>query len=194
LLVVPFRGVARAGVAALAFTLGALAVSPYLAYNHLWFHDPDAGHYRQVAAAVSRLSSKRPLITGSVEIVSGLSFYLPERHIANLNALADHRADISMNGLIIVCLEEDAVCRAITTEMDVIVKTSYSLVNFWEGWDLQKNTLSPSFPRVRPLHLEMALNERLATCPYRKSDPGILMMQSAQNRTTENASGCLGGA
>jgi hypothetical protein len=122
LLVVPFRGVARAGVAALAFTLGALAVSPYLAYNRLWFHDPDAGHYRQVAAAVSRLSSKRPLITGSVEIVSGLSFYLPKRHIANLNALADHRADISMNGLIIVCLEEDAVCRATTTEMDVIVK------------------------------------------------------------------------
>jgi hypothetical protein len=93
-----------------------------LAYNHLWFPDPDAAHYRQVAAAVSRLSSKRPLITGSVEIVSGLSFYLPERHIANLNTLADHRADISMNGLIIVCLEEDGVCRATTTEMDVIVK------------------------------------------------------------------------
>ena len=26
-----------------------------------------------------------------------------------------------------------------------------------------------------------------------KSNPGILMMQSAQDRTTENASGCLGG-
>ena len=31
-------------------------------------------------------------------------------------------------------------------------------------------------------------------CPYRKSNPGILMMQSAQDRSTENASGCLGGA
>ena len=29
---------------------------------------------------------------------------------------------------------------------------------------------------------------------YRISNPGILMVQSAQNRTTENASGCLGGA
>ena len=31
-------------------------------------------------------------------------------------------------------------------------------------------------------------------CAYRKSNPGILMVQSAQDRTTENASGCLGGA
>jgi hypothetical protein len=29
---------------------------------------------------------------------------------------------------------------------------------------------------------------------YRKSNPAILMVQSAQDRTTENASGCLGGA
>ena len=31
-------------------------------------------------------------------------------------------------------------------------------------------------------------------CAYRKSNPGILMVQSAQDRTTDNASGCLGGA
>jgi hypothetical protein len=31
-------------------------------------------------------------------------------------------------------------------------------------------------------------------CAYRISNPGILMVQSAQDRTTENASGCLGGA
>ena len=36
--------------------------------------------------------------------------------------------------------------------------------------------------------------EPLDCCAYRKSNPGILMMQSAQNRTTENASGCLGRA
>jgi hypothetical protein len=31
-------------------------------------------------------------------------------------------------------------------------------------------------------------------CAYRKSNPGILVVQSAQNRATENASNCLGGA
>ena len=33
-----------------------------------------------------------------------------------------------------------------------------------------------------------------ATCAYRKSNPGILVVQPAQNRATENASNCLGGA
>jgi hypothetical protein len=32
------------------------------------------------------------------------------------------------------------------------------------------------------------------SCAYRKSNPGILMVQSTQNRATENESGCLGGA
>jgi hypothetical protein len=31
------------------------------------------------------------------------------------------------------------------------------------------------------------------TCAYRKSNPAISMMQSAQYRTAENASGCLNG-
>jgi hypothetical protein len=33
-----------------------------------------------------------------------------------------------------------------------------------------------------------------STCAYRKSNPAILMVQSAQDRTADNASGCLGGA
>jgi hypothetical protein len=33
-----------------------------------------------------------------------------------------------------------------------------------------------------------------ATCAYRKSNPSILVVQSAQDRVTENASGCLDGA
>ena len=32
-----------------------------------------------------------------------------------------------------------------------------------------------------------------ADCPYRKLYPNILMVQSAQNPSTENASGCLDG-
>jgi hypothetical protein len=30
-------------------------------------------------------------------------------------------------------------------------------------------------------------------CAYRKLNPNIMMVQSAQNRSTENASGCLDG-
>ena len=33
-----------------------------------------------------------------------------------------------------------------------------------------------------------------STCAYHKSNPGILVAQSAQNRATENASNCLGEA
>ena len=32
-----------------------------------------------------------------------------------------------------------------------------------------------------------------APCAYRKSHPGILMVQSAYDRRQDNASGCLGG-
>jgi hypothetical protein len=32
-----------------------------------------------------------------------------------------------------------------------------------------------------------------AGCAYRKSNPAILMVQSAQDRMADNASGCLGG-
>ena len=34
----------------------------------------------------------------------------------------------------------------------------------------------------------------IAGCAYRKSNPGILVVQSAQNRATENAPNFLGGA
>ena len=34
---------------------------------------------------------------------------------------------------------------------------------------------------------------REAGCAYRISNPGILMVQSAQDRMADNASGCLGG-
>jgi hypothetical protein len=39
--------------------------------------------------------------------------------------------------------------------------------------------------------------ERLSAsnpCAYRESNPGILVVQSAQDRATENAPNCLGGA
>jgi hypothetical protein len=35
--------------------------------------------------------------------------------------------------------------------------------------------------------------QQFLSCVYRKSNPAILMMQSAQDRTAENASGCLDG-
>ena len=43
-------------------------------------------------------------------------------------------------------------------------------------------------------HQLNVLRRRLhGRCAYRKSNPGILVVQSAQNRATENASNCLGG-
>ena len=51
----------------------------------------------------------------------------------------------------------------------------------------------PSLTRQYLKPFGSSARERLS-CPYRKSNPNILMVQSAQDRSTENASGCLGGA
>ena len=40
----------------------------------------------------------------------------------------------------------------------------------------------------------LAPSEKRNACAYRKSNPDILVVQSAQDRATENASNCLGGA
>ena len=47
-------------------------------------------------------------------------------------------------------------------------------------------TLAASYVGVSPTTFT-------STCAYRKLNPNILMVQSAQNRSTENASGCLDG-
>jgi hypothetical protein len=41
---------------------------------------------------------------------------------------------------------------------------------------------------------KVARNEIIRTCAYRKSNPGILVVQPTQDRATDNTSGCLGGA
>ena len=56
--------------------------------------------------------------------------------------------------------------------------------------------MSEDFP-IGPENARFGRNN-LATlcddpCAYRKSNPGILVVQSTQNRATENASNCLGG-
>jgi hypothetical protein len=43
-------------------------------------------------------------------------------------------------------------------------------------------------------YLEAELSADLAACAYRKSNPGILVVQSAKDRTADNACNCFGGA
>jgi hypothetical protein len=52
-----------------------------------------------------------------------------------------------------------------------------------------------SGPHFRDYHLllDEHADQIFATCAYRKSNPAILMMQSAQDRTADNAPGCLDG-
>src|SRR5205814_634353 len=42
--------------------------------------------------------------------------------------------------------------------------------------------------------LGLASSTIQSPCPYPKSNPGILMMQSAQDRLADNTPGCIGGA
>jgi hypothetical protein len=47
---------------------------------------------------------------------------------------------------------------------------------------------------ARLKELEEMAAKLLETCPYRKSNPAILMVQSAQDRMADNPSSCLSGA
>jgi len=51
----------------------------------------------------------------------------------------------------------------------------------------------PSLTRQYLKPFGSSARERLS-CPYRKSNPGILMMQSAQDWLADNTPGCIGGA
>jgi hypothetical protein len=51
-----------------------------------------------------------------------------------------------------------------------------------------------SYPRLNhPRQLEEHRCLVYQPCAYRKSSPSILVMQSTQDRTAQNASRCLGG-
>ena len=66
---------------------------------------------------------------------------------------------------------------------DVLI-TDIQLPGKIDGWQIAEHCREhdPELPVI------------YATCAYRKSNPGILMVQSTQNWATENESGCLGGA
>jgi hypothetical protein len=64
-------------------------------------------------------------------------------------------------------------------------------LGYIEGQNLVIERYSAEGARER--HAELAREVVGTRCAYRKSNPAILMMQSAQDRTADNASGCLDG-
>ncbi len=114
-LTVDVRTVARAGLAALAVALVALIAAPIVAFNK--FQQPserERTHYRQVAEAAERLAGGPvQAFWGSQRITMGLAFYLPQaRPFVADPSSPEGRAEIAAKGLLIVCISEDAPCRA----------------------------------------------------------------------------------
>ncbi len=106
LLIIPQLAVARSGVVALAVSLAAVMVSPYVAYARLWQNN---WHYRQVAAEAERLAGEPiKLITGDW-LVRGLPFYLPTARPVTATALSE--SEIKAEGLAIVCVAGSMECR-----------------------------------------------------------------------------------
>jgi 4-amino-4-deoxy-L-arabinose transferase-like glycosyltransferase len=114
LVTVDARAVARAGLLALVVTLAAVAASPVLAYLRLRDGDDLArAHSRQVAQAVERFAGRSvQLFWGSEEAVNGLAFYLPAGRRLPGDPSAENRAEIGAKGLVIICLSDDAQCKA----------------------------------------------------------------------------------
>jgi hypothetical protein len=108
------RDVARAGIFVLAVSVAAALVSPLLAYLQLQTYDPARAHARQVVDAAERFAGQRMhMFWGSEAAVSTLAFYVPKaRRLVGNPLSAESRAAIAANGIIIICLDDDAPCRA----------------------------------------------------------------------------------
>jgi hypothetical protein len=101
------RAAARAGLFALAATLVVVIVSPAIACVRLMTaHDRYRTHFRQVAEFAERFAAQ-PIqrIWGSSDLVAGLPFYLP-------GSQTQQNAQANAGTLLIVCVIEDASCRA----------------------------------------------------------------------------------
>ncbi len=113
-IVVDERAVTRAGLVALAVTLGAIVASPVVAYARLMrSEDQYRAHFRQAAELADYLAGKPvQLFLGSPEITAGLAFYLSAARPLQSDPLsAEGRAAISARGLAVICLSTDAPCR-----------------------------------------------------------------------------------
>jgi hypothetical protein len=68
------------------------------------------------------------------------------------------------------------------------------LVGQIDVWELAAVALRPMTAWERCMREVEHVAHRRSGCAYRKSNPSILMVQSAQDRMADYASGCLGGA
>jgi hypothetical protein len=72
-----------------------------------------------------------------------------------------------------------------------------SLASVWKSKPNASESREKLTFRLRPtgalitFWLEVALGKLTAACPYRKSNPDVLMVQSAQDRQAENAASRL---
>ena len=117
------RAAARVVIFALAVPLGAAAVSPVRAFVKMQAKaariEDDRAYYRPVAAAAEDLGGPVRTLWGTGRIVEGLPFYLPDAHLLGPGLLQPgdfddprNRAEISANGVVIVCSLDDAACLA----------------------------------------------------------------------------------
>src|SRR5580658_6690995 len=115
-LVIDATATAAAGLVAAATAVVALIASPVVAYEKLRVGlDPNRPDAQPVATAATRISGDAPVrwFWGSAALVNGLPFYLPGARPLNVDpSSAAGRAVNKGEGLLLVCLEGDAPCRA----------------------------------------------------------------------------------
>ncbi len=75
---------------------------------------------------------------------------------------------------------------------DKLCAAGWDLVIFDEAHKLAAHFFGNKLEKTGRFRLAEKVGAQ--TCHYRKSNPGILIVQSAQDRAADNASGCLGGA
>jgi 4-amino-4-deoxy-L-arabinose transferase-like glycosyltransferase len=115
-LVIDATATAAVGLVAAAMVLLALIASPVVAYEKLQSGlDPNRPDAQPVAIAAARITGGAPvrLFWGSAALANGLPFYSPGARPLNVDPLSPvGRAASKSEGLLLVCLEGDAVCRA----------------------------------------------------------------------------------
>ena len=107
---------AAAGLAAIGMAALALLASPVVAYEKLKAGlDPNRPDAPRVVVTAERLAAGAPvrLFWGSGALASGLPFYMPGvRPLGADPSSAEGRAAAKSAGLLLVCLDGDAPCRA----------------------------------------------------------------------------------
>jgi hypothetical protein len=115
-LVIDATASAAAGLVAAAMALVALIASPLVAYEKLRAGpDPNRPDAQPVAIAAARIVGDAPvrLFWGSAALIDGLPFYLPGARPLNVDPSSPvGRAASKSEGLLLVCLEGDALCQA----------------------------------------------------------------------------------